>query len=209
MIKMKNILIIIVITILNGIVLKSQNKFEIEASEGFVIFDYFGTEPLEYDKEFAGYGMQSEIDIKYKILNHKNINLKLGIGYSRFDYLAGYKYHFFAETNNINFSQFINFKLGTEYKPKWSKILFTLNSTHYIAVGQRFFAEYKWFTNLDIGLRIPIFKNFYLGLWTPISLKPIVDGSRTWKPIEFLKLNYDPWVEMTGLNLGISYIFGK
>lgn len=200
---------IVILLILNSSILKSQNNFEIEVSEGFIFFDYFGNEPKGWDKEFTGYGLQSEINFWYSIYEINKLKVKLGVGYTQLNYLYGYYSHFFAESNNISRSPFINLKFGTEYKPNWSKIAFNLNSTHYFAVGDRFFAEYKWFTNIDIGFKIKLIKHLSLSMWSPITLKPIVDGSRTWKPIEFLKLNYDPWVEMTGLNLGISYEFGK
>jgi len=206
---MKKIYILILFLMLNGIFLKCQNKFEIEASEGFVFFDYFGNEPEGWDKEWAGYGLQSEIEFWKKIYQKNKFNIKLGIGFTQFKYLYGYYGSFFADANNISKSQFINLKIGSEYRPSWSKIAFTLNSTHYNVLGKRFHSQFKWFTNLDLGLKFNLYKNISMSFWVPIALRPILDGSRTWKPIEFLKLDFDPWIEMTGLNLGFSYSFGK
>jgi hypothetical protein len=206
---MKKIYVLILFLMFNGIIIKCQNKFEIEASEGFVYFDYFGNEPEGWDKEFAGYGFQSEIDFWKKIYQKNKFNIRLGIGYTQFNYLSAYHSSFFANGCDINKSQFINFKLGSEYRPLRSKITFTLNSTHYIALGKRFHSQYRWFTNLDLGLKINLYKNISVSFWTPITLRPILDGYLTFKPIELFKLDFDPWVEMTGLNLGISYSFGK
>jgi len=57
------IYIVLILCLSSFITIFSQSNFEIEASEGFVFFDYFGDEPEGFDKVFAGYGLQSEFDV--------------------------------------------------------------------------------------------------------------------------------------------------
>lgn len=69
--------------------------------------------------------------------------------------------------------------------------------------------QYNWFTNIDIGLKIKRTKHFSLSFWTPITQRPILNGSLIEKPEELSIINFNPWTEMTGLNIAISYSFGK
>lgn len=206
--EMKKLFLMIIIFV-DIFTLKSQNKFDIEASGGFIYFDYFGNEPKGFVNEFAGYGLQSEYNFWYKFFNKGNFIIKSGIGYTQFNYINSYFYYNFANANDLNSSSFINLKLGAEYKPKWSKISFILNSSHYMPLGKKFFGQYNWFTNLDVGLKIKRNNHLSLSFWIPLTLRPILDGSLIEKPDELILLNFNPWTEMTGLNIGISYSFNK
>lgn len=183
----------------------SQNSYEFEFSEGFVFFDYFGDEPVVYDKVFAGYGLQTEIDIWKNIFSSNAINLKLGIGYTNYYYLYDYGFTFIAR-DEISTS-YLNLKFGLDYKPNWSKIDFFANFTNYILPykEKQQYSQNRWFSNLDLGLSLKIINGFYISLWSPITLYPMHNGKFVDRPIN---LDFDPWVEITGLNLGISYEYG-
>ncbi len=202
--KKSLIIIFIFISFLN--IAKSQNNWGVELSEGFVFFDYFGDEPRGHDKVFAGYGMQTEFDVWRNFYNIKNIDFKIGMGYTNYWYMYDYGFTFIAE-DEISTS-YLNLKLGVDYKP-WHRVNFLLNSTHYFLLHkdkqQR--SQNRWFTNLDLGVRIKLFKNFKLSLWSPITLYPLHNGERVTRPLSLLYSDFDPWVELTGLNLGISYEF--
>ncbi len=207
---MKKVYIILLICSLFYNNIFSQNNFKIEGSEGFVFFDYFGgNEPKGYEKVFAGYGLQTEFDIWKNVYNLNSLNFKLGIGYTRFSYLYEYGYTFFAV--DAEFSSYINFKIGMDYKPTWSKITFLLNSTNYFLFQKENqpLSQNRWFNNLDLGIRIKILKNVKLSFWSPITLYSMANGISVFRPGNLLKYNLKPFIEITGLNLGISYGFGK
>lgn len=195
--------LLILVTILTNTI--CQNNFELELSEGIVLFDYFGNEPEKYNNVFAGTGSQTEINLWVNIYNTKSINSKIGFGYTYFFYLSDFGYTFIAR--DLASTSYINLKLGIDYNPKWSKLKFLMNFTNYILSNRekQVRAQNRWFCNLDLGIRIKLFKNLKLSFWSPISLYPIQDGKLVYRPSD---LFYDPWIEITGLNLGISYGFG-
>ncbi len=202
---MKKTLIFIFIFVSFFNIAKSQNNWAIELSEGAVFFDYFGNEPRRYKKTFAGYGMQTEFNVWRNIYNIKNIDCKIGIGYTNYYYLNDCGFTFFAGDLVTNTS-YLNLKLGVDYKP-WHRVNFLLNSTHYFLLhkDKQQYSQNRWFTNLDLGVRIKLFKNFKLSLWSPITLYPLHKGEFVPRPFDIR--DFDPWIEVTGLNLGISYEF--
>jgi len=187
----------------------SQGNIEIEISEGFVFFDYFGNEPEDFNHAFSGYGLQTEFDIWKNVYYSKSCNFKFGIGYTNYSYLYGYHFSFIAR-DEISTS-YMNLKLGVNYKPKWSKIYFLINSTNYFLLykEKQQYSQNRWFSNLDIGIRIKLFRNINISLWSPITLSPLHKGEFVARSIEFSKYSFDPWIGITGLNLGISYGFGN
>ena len=186
----------------------SQNNYEFEISEGFVFFDYFGNEPKGFDKVFAGYGLQSEFDIWRSIYKKNPLTLKVGIGYTNYYYLYDYGFTFIAR-NELSTS-YLNLKLGVDYNPKWSKVSFLMNSTNYFLYykEKQQHSQNRWFNNLDLGLKFKLFKHVHISFWTPLTLFPMHNGALVQRPIN-LSINFKPFIEITGLNLGISYGFGE
>ena len=82
-----------------------------------------------------------------------------------------------------------------------------MNSTNYFLAykEKQQYSQNRWFNNLDLGLKFKIFRRFYISIWTPVTLYPMHNGKYVARPIN---INFDPWIEITGLNLGISYGFG-
>lgn len=203
---MKRIYILLIVCISyyhNGF---SQNNYEFEISEGFVFFDYFGDEPERYDKIFAGYGLQTEFDFWKNVYKYKGIQSRIGIGITNYYYLNEYSFSFIAR-DEIS-TAYLNVKLGIEYKPNWSSIYFLLRSTNYFLLHEKKqqYSQNKWFSNLDLGLKIKIIKNFNISIWSPVTLYPMHNGKFVSRPLNY---DNDPWIEITGINLGISYGFGK
>jgi len=186
----------------------SQSTYKVEISEGFIFFDYFGNEPEKYDNVFAGYGLQTEIDVWRKIYMNNSIVSRIGLGFSNYYYLANYGFAFVAE--DLYSTSYINLKLGIDYNPNWSKLIFVVNFTNYFLpyIEKQKYSQNRWFANLDFGLRIKLLNKIELSVWTPLTIYPMYNGKYVRKPIEFLKNDYDPWIEITGLNIGISYGFG-
>jgi hypothetical protein len=206
---MKKLLIIFFVIGFISHQLPGQKSFSLEASEGFVFFDYFGKEPERFDKIFAGYGLQSEISIWRNIIKHGPIQTKFGFGYTSLYYLGGYNGLFFI-ARNANSTSYANLKLGFEFQPEWSKVEFIVNSSHYILLHKekQQNSQNRWFTNLDVGIKFKLFGNFDLSFWSPLTLYPMHDGPKVYRPFDMFGLDFDPYIEVTGLNMGLSYNFG-
>lgn len=204
---MKNLFIIIIIFISHLSSINSQDNIAIELSEGFVFFDYFGKEPKGFDKVFAGYGLQTEFNLWRTIYKYKSIQSKIGLGYTNYYYLYDYGFSFIAREEVS--TSYLNLKLGMDYKPTWSKITLLLNLTNYFLLHKekQQYSQNRWFSNLDIGLRIKLLKKIHLSLWSPITISPLHEGLSLSRPKD-MSIHYKPWIEITGLNLGISYSFG-
>jgi hypothetical protein len=206
---MKKIYILLIISISYFGNIFCQNNIEIEISEGFVFFDYFGNiEPKGYEKVFAGYGLQTEFDLWKNVYNHNSMKFKVGIGYTNFYYLYDYGYTFISEPGN--YTSYANLKLGLDYKPKWSKLSFIINSTNYFLLHKKKqrYSQNRWFNNLDLGIKFKLIKNIYISFWSPITLYPMHNGEFLCKPVSKPITDFDPFIEITGLNLGIRYKFG-
>lgn len=205
---MKKLLIIFFVIGCFSHQLSGQKSFSLEASEGFVFFDYFGKEPERFKHVFAGYGLQSEGTLWCDIFAYRNLNTKIGLGFTSFYYLNEYGFTFIARSENS--TSYANLKLGFELQPAWSKIDFIVNSTHYVLLHKekQQNSQNRWFTNLDIGFKFKLSGNFDLSFWSPLTLYPMHDGPRVRRPFDMFGLDFDPYIEITGLNMGLSYNFG-
>jgi len=132
----------------------------------------------------------------------KPLKFRIGIGYTNFRYLYDYGTNFFAK-DEITTSYF-NLKFGLNYKPNWSKIYFITNFTNYFLPykEKQQDSQNRWFSVLDLGLRIKIINKFKLIVCTPVTLYPMHEGKLVARPIN---LDFDPFIEITGLSLGLSY----
>lgn len=185
-----------------------QNNIEIEISEGFVFFDYFSENyPSKYEKIFSGYGLKTDLTIWKNIINLKTINLKAGVGYTNYYYLNSNSILFFAQ--NENSTNYMNLKFGLDFKPNWSPITFLLKHSNYFYLfnEKQRYSQNVWFSTIDLGFRVNLKSNIQLSLSTPITISPIDNGKFILRPFDF-DIDINPWIEITGINLGISYGFG-
>jgi len=204
---MKKLILIFIILYSNNIF--CQKNIEIEISEGFVFFDYFNNNyPQKYENVFSGYGIQSEFTIWKNIFKLKSVNFKSGIGFTNYYYLnSNYAFLFFAR--NENSSNYINLKFGIDFKPIWSPVIILLNQSNYIFVfkEKQRYSQNRWFSTIDLGFRVNLRNNIILSLSTPLTISPIDNGKFLLRPLDF-DLDIEPWIEITGLNLGLNYVFG-
>ncbi len=184
--------------------LLGQKSYGIIGTQGFVFWDYFGKEPGN-TRIFQAYGTQTDLSvwIHDQIVDH-TLEYELHLGYTNFVVLY-HEFGFFPNYSNTKgYFSYLSFKSGLLYSPLGKKLSFTAFWSQYVLLERKDHrSQNRWFSTLDFGLKYQINSRFGLQLSSPVfTLYPPYDGKKISKPLHY---EFDPFFEITGANLGLSY----
>jgi len=203
----------------------SQSTNELEIRTGVVFFDS-KVAAGDIFKSGNGWGSQADVIFLRTFDIKRKIKPTLGIGYTNFLY---WNVDFFDvlpqvleppysyDTFGGDFaSHYMNFRYGLEidiYKEKYN---FSVMASHYLLLHKDLqgFNQKRNFMNVDFGFKYQINEKYSLTLSTPFTIHPIVQdgiqqilgaGPGPWASLP----QYERFVEMNGILIGLRYKFNK
>jgi len=188
----KIILIGIILTSL-GNKLLCQSKFSLESTIGVQILDYINDD-LDTKEAFKSFAAHSSVVFFNETKINEKFESRAGIGYARFDYTTSKDY--------------FTLKYGINYSLSEKIILTIFHSNYFLAFSdiksdKGTSTVKKYFSNLDLGIRLPLSKKWDLLITSPITLSPMQKGKVRFQPNPI----FDLWMENIGLNFGFNYKF--
>ncbi len=176
--------------------------------KGGVFFANLIKSPENFTKSFDGWGLKSEVTILRNLVSKENNQLRIGAGYTIFKFLDE-NLLFVNDRNNSLSRSYANIILRYERNIYKDKIYLQGSVSNYILlhkIDNEFSLQNGIFTNIDLGVRIPLNQKVSIVLTSPITIFPMLSG-RTQVGAVSSDPFIDLFVEQIGGDLGVYYDF--
>lgn len=213
------VLILILVQIKFGTVF-SQSINQLELRAGIILFD---SKVAEGDllESAKGWGSQADLTLFRSFDIKRRFKPIVGVGYTNFYY---WNVDFFDKLPQVleppysydlhdgdKTSHYMNVKYGIDVAFKNKMFDFTLMASHYLLLHKELqgFNQRRNFMNIEVGFKYHINQKYTLAVSTPFTIHPIVQD----RIIRVLSAGNTPqferFVEMNGILIGIRYNFYK
>lgn len=199
--------------------LRSQSINELELRAGIIFFD---SKVAEGDLLESAKGLGSQIDFTF----FRSFDIKrrfkptIGVGYTNFYYWnvdlfdqlpqvlePPYSYDL---VDGDKTSHYLNFKYGIDVAVK-NNFALTFIASHYLLLHKELqgFNQRRNFINVEVGFKFYLDKRYTLAISTPFTIHPIVQDEITQVLSGGNTPEFDRFVEMNGVLIGLKYNFSK
>jgi len=199
---------------------KSQSTNEIEIRTGVIFFDskVAAGDILEPAK---GWGSQADVIFLKTFDIKRKIKPTVGIGYTNFYYwnvdffdltpqVREYPYSFDSFGGDFT-SHYLNLRYGLSLDLLQEKFNFSVMGSYYLLLHKELqgFNQKRIFMNIDLGFNFQLNEKYTFTLSSPFTIHPIVDDDNV-RVISAGPLpEFERFVEMNGIIIGLRYNFNK
>jgi hypothetical protein len=200
--------------------MRSQSTNELELRAGVVFFDsrVADGDLLESAK---GWGTQADITFFKTFDIKRRFKPTIGLGYTNFYYwnvdffdvlpqVLEPPYSYDLLGGDIT-SHYMNFKYGLDIAVKNKEFVLTFMASHYLLLHKELqgFNQRRNFMNVEVGFKYYINKKYTLTISTPFTIHPIVQDGIIRVLTSGNTPEFDRFVEMNGVLIGVRYNFNK
>ncbi|MBK8626631.1 MAG: hypothetical protein IPN86_14010 [Saprospiraceae bacterium] len=108
-------------------------------------------------------------------------------------------------------SHYMNFRYGLDIAVKNEQFMLTLMASHYLLLHKELqgFNQRRNFMNVEVGFKYHINKKYTLAISTPFTIHPIVQDGIGRIITAGNTPEFERFVEMNGVLIGVRYNFNK
>lgn len=197
-----------------------QSKNELELRTGVIFFDSKVAEGDVFESA-KGWGSQADFTFFRSFDIKRRFKPFIGLGYTNFYY---WNVDFFDNSPQVYeppysydllggdlTSHYMNLKYGLDIAVKNKEFVLTFMASHYLLLHKELqgFNQRRNFMNVEVGFKYHINKKYTLAISTPFTIHPIVqDGIMRVLSVGNTP-EFDRFVEMNGVLIGLRYQFSK